>query len=936
MNADSSKHSDIPTLDMLTGGVFSAPTSGERSARLREWLASDPPHEQMQEVFRELSHRDKGAARPLRERLDEMKRARDQEAIAADWAQRAQALLDATRLNIADAIAWQRDAARAGAPLSREPLSLLKQGLADRVRAIDDLQHRVQVQRESAVLLAQRLEVQSTKPWREAQAALVSLSADVTAWQAQADALSADADWPSVELKFAPLLEASRAQLTVVWDAFTAALQLAAVAQADALAPLPPVAVWADELRIERGEAASAALKIAKPAVAVIDPAQREAAHQAIEAALRVLEAEVAQGHGKASVGAAAALRLALKDHGRAADDALQAQANTALAAAGELEAWQRWSSDKVRRDLLARAEALFERTPAAPGEEAPAPKPRLAGRKMQETLRELREQWKEVDRSAAPNHALWRRFDEACNQAYAVVQAWLDKVKADAAQHRAQRLALIAEVQAWADANPAATPPAPVDWRAFARGIHQFSERWRNAGHLGEKAFAELQPQWKAAIAAAAAPLDAVQKESIARRHSLIDEARALGAAEMLRIDAVKALQQRWQAEAQTVPLERKLEQKLWDAFRQPLDEAFQRKDRQREQAAAAMSERDRVVLDASRALQAASAGGDAARIREAMTALEAAKREQANAQAVAQARDAAGVPEAAAAPEAVATPEAAAAPGSPKASEMPEAAQAQGAQGAQGAEVAPEAAEAPSAPGAPKAPARPLVAMRGDDRPGQKRAEPAAPKGRRDRPDRADRGGAAGDRAGPRDTRDARRDGGDSRGGRAGAWRSDAAPEDRGPRLGDAAFRAQRDALDQAQLALRKLAEQAHGEALTQVMQAWEQRDAQRLPSQQELGRAVSAASRARWAQALAHAAGGDPAVALLRLEMAAETPTPAEHLEAARALRLQLLTRRNDPPPAQTWAEDTAVVLAAAHAPGAARRLQNALKVLLRRPA
>ena len=28
---------------------------------------------------------------------------------------------------------------------------------------------------------------------------------------------------------------------------------------------------------------------------------------------------------------------------------------------------------------------------------------------------------------------------------------------------------------------------------------MHQFSERWRQAGHLSEKAFAEIQPVWKA-----------------------------------------------------------------------------------------------------------------------------------------------------------------------------------------------------------------------------------------------------------------------------------------------------------------------------------------------------------------------------------------------------------------------------------------------------
>ncbi|HNQ09863.1 MAG TPA: DUF349 domain-containing protein, partial [Giesbergeria sp.] len=170
-------------LDAMTGGAFSAATSGERAARIREWLATTPTPEQLQEVFKELSARDKGAARAVRERLDEIRRARNQESIAAEWAEKARALLAAPRLNIADALAWQRDAAKAGAPLSREPLSLLKAELADRVKVIEDLQYRVQVQREAAVLLAQRIEVLSTKSWRDAQAAQELLSTDVARWQ---------------------------------------------------------------------------------------------------------------------------------------------------------------------------------------------------------------------------------------------------------------------------------------------------------------------------------------------------------------------------------------------------------------------------------------------------------------------------------------------------------------------------------------------------------------------------------------------------------------------------------------------------------------------------------------------------------------------------------------------------------------------------------
>ncbi|MFC5499244.1 DUF349 domain-containing protein [Caenimonas terrae] len=940
--ASPTKTHDTQALDTLTGGAFSAPTSGERAARVRDWLAGNPSPEQMQEVFRELSGRDKGAARLLRERLDEIKRSKGQEVIAAEWAEKARALMAPPKINIADALAWQRDAARAGAPLSKEPLASLKAALADRVKGIEDLQHRVQVQREAAVLLAQRIEVLSTKSWRDAQASAAALQTDVPDWQAQADALQGDANWASVDTKFPPLLEASRSQLQAVWEAFRSALTQAEAAAADPAAPLPPVPVWADELRQGRGLPAEAAPKAAaKPRV---DPELRAKASDAIREALGKLEQEIAQGHGKASAGAASALRNALKEHGKLVDDKLENQAHAALAAAGELEGWQRWRADQLRQELVAKAEALFERVApaqqpapaeaavAAPVEgeepqpakppEAPAVvrKPRYGGRKMQEQLRALREQWKQTDQGGPPNHALWKRFDEACNEAHKVVEAWLDKVKADAAEHRNQRLALIEELKAWAADNQTAKDG---DWKGFNRVLHQFSDRWRDAGHLSEKAFAELQPLWKDAIHTAAAPLEALQKQSLERRHAMIDEARELGEQPVLRIDAVKALQQRWQAEAQGVPLDRKHEQKLWDAFRKPIDEAFNRKTEEREKAATQLSERDRIVLDASRALEAANASGDAQKIRTAMSALEAALHGQAQAaEAVARADEAAKKQDKDAGSAAVGAASA------PEGTEsVTEAVAGESAAAAETEASADGEAPAASAPApAPKPAPKPVVAMRGDDRPGMKKAEPMVP----------GRGGKFGDRKGA--------PGG---GGRFGEpRRDDRAPrgegrfgdrptfEDRGPRLGDVAFRAQREALEHAQSALKKLAAQAHGEALTQLMTAWEQRSGEQVPSLQELGKAVAAPVRSSWVQAVGGAPSGDPAEALLRLEIASESPTPAEHLSARRLLQLQLLTRRNDPSPAQTWGQDTARVLASAYDASVARRLQTVLKALFRR--
>ena len=888
-------------LDALTGGAFSAATSGERASRIRDWLATEPAPEQLQEVFKELSGRDKGAARAVRERLDEIRRAKGQEAIAAEWADKARALLAAPKLNIADALAWQRDAAKAGAPLSREPLSVLKVQLAERVKVIEDLQHRVQVQREAAVLLAQRIEVLSTKPWRDAHAAIELLRADVARWQEQAQGLTGDPSWVSVEARFPPLLDASRSQLLVVWEAFQAAVAQAVAAADDTNAPLPPVPVWADELRAARGlptQAAVAAAAAAKPVRAVKSKAAPEVVEKAVQSvreALATLEKETSEGHGKASAGAAAALRAVLKVHGKHIDSALEQQVHTALVAAGELEGWQRWSADQVGEDLVAKAEALLKR----PEGQA------LGGRKMQETLRSLREQWKQADQGGAPNHALWKKFDEACNAAHKVVEAWLDKIRAESAEHKAHRLALIEEVKAWAQEHAASG-----DWKAINRALHQFGDRWREGGHVGEKLFAELQPLWKQAIAQAAAPLEAAQKESLARRHAMIDEAVALGAAPALRIDAVKALQQRWQAEAQAVPLDRKHEQKLWDAFRKPIDEAFHRKSADRERAVTELSARDRVVLEASKALEAANASGDAQQIRAAMQALEAALRGQAQAaEAVASAQQAEDK-----------QAELGSAAESAQAAVQPRAESGEG-----DAAAAAGSAVAAPAPASPKPAARPVVAVRGDDRPGMKKDAPAAP-GRGGRPGER-RDGRAGDREGGRGPRGDRSPAGHRVGDRP-------AYEDRGPRLGDTAFRAQREAMEHAQLALKKLAAQAHGEALTQLLTAWEKRDAALVPSAQDLGAGVTASVRSAWAQAVSTAPQGDASEALLRLEMAAEAPTPAEHIAARRMLQLQLLTRRNDPAPAQTWGQDVARVLASGSDAANARRLQNVLKTLLRK--
>ena len=1009
------QHTDNPfsheQLDAFTGGAFSAATSGERSECIRAWLSTAPEIELIQEVYKEMSTRDKGAAKQMREKIDELKRVKSQEQLLQDWQDKGQSILSAQKFHIADALAWQRDAAKAGAPLSKEPLASLKVQLFDRIKKVEDLEHRAQVQREAAVMMAQRIEVLSTKPWREAFELKDTLSRDVQAWVVARDQIFGDDHWLSVDLKHGPALTNSGQQMQALWAAFNDALTQAQLSSESKEASLPQVPAWAEEIKAQRGMGTQVAAPSHKPKV---DPELKAQATQAVEAVLKVLEGEMAEGHGKASASAAQNLRSILKDKARLIDEKLEHKAQAALSAASELEGWQKWRADQLRQELVQKAESLFKKvalkgdrnqhvtkvtkaenkkkiqvpapqTQAAlnevaqlpeptpneeiapsptPAELAPAPlqetlapevsqdmgpqvhaepekeilvhKPQettwvpvMGGRKMQETLRDLREQWKLVDQGGLPNHALWKRFDQSCNRAHKVVEVWLEKVKLESAENKAQRLAMIEELKAWTQ-----TSAQGPDWKAVVRQLHQFSDRWRDSGHVSEKVFIELQALWKVAMKQAHAPLEVVQERSVQQRMSLIEEAKQLGGETQLRIDAVKQLQQRWQQESQSVLLDRKQEQKLWDAFRQPIDEAFARKTKQREQSMAAVSAFDSAVIAASKALDAAVAAQDAQSIRTSMQALDKLMRGEWTPSVPPKLEEATGskdvpvseapksqeplvvVPASDQETEALAD----AAPSEPQAptssSEAPEALAQEADQGME--QVAPQKVPVPKS--APK----PVIAVRGDDRPGQKKETPSA-------------GGFKDARgAKPRDKgRSEPFDRNKKPGFESRNKTSFDAPQ--GPRLGDQAYRAQRHAFEQAQFALKKLSAMAHGESLTQLLGAWEMRDGERVPALKELGQRVQASDRVAMVQAIKTDASMDAAqikTSLLRLEMAAEQPTPAEHLNDRRALQLQLLTKRNDPTPLQTWTQDVAKVLSAPYSLERAQRLQTVLKVLMKK--
>ena len=95
--------------------------------------------------------------------------------------------------------------------------------------------------------------------------------------------------------------------------------------------------------------------------------------------------------------------------------------------------------------------------------------------------------------------------------------------------------------------------------------------------------------------------------------------------------------------------------------------------------------------------------------------------------------------------------------------------------------------------------------------------------------------------------------------------------------PTFGDTAFRAQRDAMEHAQQTLKKAGCAGPWRALTHLLTAWEKRDATQLPSAPGFGWTCVCVRPCHLGAGAVCCSKGDAAEALLRLEIAAEVPTP-----------------------------------------------------------
>lgn len=340
-------------------------------------------------------------------------------------------------------------------------------------------------------------------------------------------------------------------------------------------------------------EASPAATDAAAPAPKKERPPKPQQSKEVEKKFLETLEAmEAALEQG--SLHAAAEHDKWLKDHKIRLSQQQTDHLNHVRAELKRLADWARWSGNVSREELVKAVEEL--------------PVQGLSMSELAQKVGSMRERWKELD--AVSGHApkgLWEKFDAACTAAYAPAAAHFKHLAEERHANAAKAQALIDEIRAMAD-----SAHDGADLKNVAAAVQRLRQVWGRLGAIDRKEKRKLDQAFDKALGQLQAPLSEQRKIEAAKREELIAEAEQLQPADRHTLDKLRRLQERWQELAKALPLERKIEQALWQRFRTVCDAIFAKR---KETAHAADHERKAHLHareDLCKALETATFSGD------------------------------------------------------------------------------------------------------------------------------------------------------------------------------------------------------------------------------------------------------------------------------------------------------------------------------------
>ena len=233
-----------------------------------------------------------------------------------------------------------------------------------------------------------------------------------------------------------------------------------------------------------------------------------------------------------------------------------------------ELRDWRRWGTHQAREQLCAAAEGLVDLA-AEPAEIA-------------QRIQQVREAWKGLDHheGAAPK-ALWKRFNAACERAYAPCQAYFEAQAQERQRNLENKQALCAQLEQF----ETATDWQRVDWREADRLRRRAQEQWYKLGPVNRTDRKTLDRRFQRLLRQLDERLNAERERELQRRQQLIQRVQTLAEGADLRvaIETAKKAQAEWHPTVQALPRQ---EQALWKEFRAACDQVFARRQAEQQTA--------------------------------------------------------------------------------------------------------------------------------------------------------------------------------------------------------------------------------------------------------------------------------------------------------------------------------------------------------------
>jgi len=228
-----------------------------------------------------------------------------------------------------------------------------------------------------------------------------------------------------------------------------------------------------------------------------------------------------------------------------------------------EMRDYQHWSHNKHRDELIEQIEQLAES-----GQHPDA---------ISATLKQAREEWQRLEtleilpgdrkQHAAPP-GQWRRFQAACKTAFETAKPYFEK-------RQELQDETLEQLDAFIDQGMELAEQEEADPRKLTPVMRKARQAIRRLDDLPPRTRGKAAGRLRGLMDAISARLDSAFEKVELNKRRLITEARALAHEKDLKvaIDKAKALQAEWQKAGSG---RRKIEQKLWDEFRQPIDPLF------------------------------------------------------------------------------------------------------------------------------------------------------------------------------------------------------------------------------------------------------------------------------------------------------------------------------------------------------------------------